>query len=140
MATQRTATFSNIPPLYNNRIFCQTRIGWKQLFLSRFVLKWSDLQQDHLVLQNITSKKYSGTSWSSGITQIIWHHVYSNWEARNADLHGIDATMREQAQYAQAQRETEEITPNDLWSSPATAMYSTAVLMNISKKSLQHVG
>ena len=66
-------------------------------------------QQDHLVLQNITSKKYSGKSWITGITQIIWHHVYSHWEARNADLHGIDATMQEHAQYDQAQRETEEI-------------------------------
>ena len=103
------ATFSNFPPLYNSLIFHQTRIGWKQLFLGRFVLEWSNLQQDHLVLQNITSKKYSGTLWITGITQIIWHHVYSNWEARNVDLHGIYATMREQAQYAQAQRETEEI-------------------------------
>ena len=103
------ATYSNFPPLYNNLIFRQTRIGWKQLFLGRFVLEWSDLQQNHLVLQNITSKKYSGTSWITGVTQIIWHHVYSNWEARNSDLHSIDATMREQAQYAQAQRETEEI-------------------------------
>ena len=101
--------FSNFPPLYNNLIFCQTRIGWKQLFLSCFVLEWSDLQQYHLVLQNITSKKYSGTLWITGVTQIIWHHVYSNWEARNADLHGINATMREQVQYAQAQRGTKEI-------------------------------
>ena len=57
----------------------------------------------------MTSKKYSGTSSITGVTQIIWNHVYSNWEARNADLHGIDATMREQAQYTQAQWETEEI-------------------------------
>ena len=53
--------------------------------------------------------KYSGTSWITEVTQIIWNHVYSNWEARNADLHGIDATMCEQAQYTQAQRETDEI-------------------------------
>ena len=53
--------------------------------------------------------KYSGTTLITGVTQIIWNHVYSNWEARNADLHGIDATMREQAQYTQAQWETEEI-------------------------------
>ena len=105
----KPATFSNFPPLYNSLISRQTRIGWKQLFLGRFVFKWSDLQQDYLVLQNITSNKYSGTPWVAGVTQIIWHHVYSNWEARNADLHGIDANMIEQAQYAQAQREPEEI-------------------------------
>ena len=57
----------------------------------------------------MTSKKYSGTLWITGVTQIIWNHVYSNWEARNADLHRIDATICEQAQYAQAQQETEEI-------------------------------
>ena len=53
--------------------------------------------------------KYSGTLWITGVTQIIWNHVYVNWEARNADCHRIDATMREQAQYTQAQWETEEI-------------------------------
>ena len=103
------AIFSDFPPLYNSLIFHQTRIGWKQLFVGRFVFEWCDLQQDYLVLQSITSKKYSGTSWITGVTQIIWNHVYSNWEARNADLHGIDATMREQVPYTQAQRETEEI-------------------------------
>ena len=103
------AIFSDFPPLYNSLISRQTRIGWKQLFLGHFVLEWSNLQQDYLVLQSKTSKKYSGTSGITGVTQIIWHHVYSNWEARNADLHGIDATMREQAQYAQAQQKTEEI-------------------------------
>ena len=103
------AILSDLPPLYNSLIFRQTRIGWKQLFLGPFVFESSDLQQDHIVLQNITSKKYSSTSWTTGVTQIIWHHVYSNWEARNTDLHGINATMREQAQYAQAQRETEDI-------------------------------
>ena len=103
------AIFSDFPPLYNSLIFHQTRIGWKQLFVSQFILEWSDLQRDYLVLQSITSKKYSGTSWITGVTQIIWTHVYSNWEARNADLHGIDATMHEQAQYAQAQWEMEEI-------------------------------
>ena len=74
----KPATFSKFPPLYNSLIFRQTRIGWKQLFLGCIVLEWSNLQQDHLVLQNITSKKYSGTSWITGITQIIWYHVYSN--------------------------------------------------------------
>ena len=79
------------------------------MFVGRFVFQWSGLQKDYLVLQSITSKKNSGTSWITGVTQIIWNHDYSNWEARNADLHGIDATMREPNQYAQAQRETEEI-------------------------------
>ena len=44
-----------------------------------------------------------------GVIQIIWNHVYHNWEARNADLHGVDAATRESVQYIQAQRETEEI-------------------------------
>ena len=61
-------------------------------------------------------------------------------EARNADLHGIDATMREQAQYAQAQWETEEIYSQCSWSSPVTETYSTAIPMNTSKTSPQHAG
>ena len=33
------AIFSDFPPLYNSLIFHQTRIGWKQLFVSCFVLE-----------------------------------------------------------------------------------------------------
>ena len=79
------------------------------MFVRRFVFEWSNLQQDYIVLQTIVSKKHSGTSWITGLIQIIWNHVYHNWEARNADLHGVDAATRESAQYVQAQRETEEI-------------------------------
>ena len=79
------------------------------MFVGQFILEWSDLQEDYLVLQSITSKKYSGTSWITRVIQIIWNYVYSNWEARNAHLHGIDGATREQAQYTQAQRESEEI-------------------------------
>ena len=103
------AIFSDFKLLYNSLIFCQTRIGWNQLFVGQFVLEWSNHQQDYLVLQSITSTKHSGTSWITGVTQILWMHVNSNWETRNADLHGIDETMRKQAQYPQAQREMEEI-------------------------------
>ena len=106
----KPAIFFDFLPTYNSLIFHQTRIGWKQLFVGRFVVEWSDLQQDYLVLQGITSTKYSGTSWITGAIQIIWTHVYSNWEARNADLHGLrELATRELAQYAQAQWETEEI-------------------------------
>ena len=63
--------FSDFPPIYNSLIFHQTRIGWKQLFVGRFVYEWSDLQQDYLVLQRIVSKKYLGTSWITGVIQII---------------------------------------------------------------------
>ena len=79
------------------------------MFVSRFIYEWSDLKQDYLVLQRIVSKKYLGTSWITGVIQIIWKHVYQNWDASYADLHGVDAAMRESAKYAQAQRETEEI-------------------------------
>ena len=37
------AIFSNFPPIYNILIFHQTRIGWKQLFVGRFVFEWSNL-------------------------------------------------------------------------------------------------
>ena len=82
--------------------------NWMEAIVCRpiLVFKWSDLQQDYLVLQSIISKKYLGTSWITGVIQIVWNHVYYNWEARNADLHGIDTATHELAQYTQAQRET----------------------------------
>ena len=96
------AIFSNFPPIYNSLIFHQTRIGWKQLFVGRFIYEWSNLWQDYLVLQRIISKKYSGTSWITGVIQTIWKHVYQKWGTRNAYLHGVDAATRESAKYAQA--------------------------------------
>ena len=34
-----------------------------------------------------------GNIMDTGVIQIIWKHVYQNWDARNADLQGVDATM-----------------------------------------------
>ena len=120
--------------------FPPDRIGWKQLFVGRFMFEWSNLQQHYLVLQSIVSKKYLGTSWITGVIQIIWNHVYYNWEARNADLHGIDVATRKSAQYAQAQRETEISTCNALLSSLKIGMYFTSIPTNTSKKNPWLVG
>ena len=79
------------------------------MFVGRFVYEWSNLQQDYLVLQRIVSKEYSGTSWITGVIQIIWKNVDQNWDGRNADLHRVDVATRESAKYAQEQRETEDI-------------------------------
>ena len=50
------AIFFDFPPIYSSLIFHQTRIGWKQLFVGRFVYEWSNLQQDYLVLQRIVQE------------------------------------------------------------------------------------
>ena len=104
------------------------------MFVGRFIYEWSDLQQDYLVLQRIVSRKHSGTSWITGVIQIIWKHVYQNWDARNADFHGVDAATQESAKYAQAQRVQKKSTRNALLSSLEIGMYSTVIPMNTLKK------
>ena len=83
------------PILYASLISKQYRAGWEQLFVGRFVLKWSELQEDFLSSLPTRSKYHSGTTWVSGVNQIICKHVYKTWENQNAAQHGVDAASRE---------------------------------------------
>jgi hypothetical protein len=94
------------PILYASLISKQYRAGWEQLLFGRFVLEWSELQEDFLSTQPTRSKYHSGLTWVSGVNQIIWKHVYQTWENRNAAQHGVDAASREIALAEMARRET----------------------------------
>ena len=41
-----------------------------------------------------------------GLIKIIWNHVHKNWESRNEERHGRDATTQEAGKYEIMQRET----------------------------------
>jgi hypothetical protein len=94
------------PMAYASLIAKQYRAGWEQLFFGRFVLEWSELQEDFLATLPTRSKYHSGMTWVSGVHQIIWKHVYKTWENRNAAQHGVDAASREIALAEMAMRET----------------------------------
>jgi hypothetical protein len=99
-----TTTFD---PLYQSLITRQSSIGWHQILLGRFVHDWQFLQDAHLSTIPQSARKFlSGRCWVSTLVTLFWKHLYINWHSRNDDLHGVDATSREQALVTIAQQET----------------------------------
>jgi hypothetical protein len=93
-------------PTYTHLITKQHRAGWDQLLYGRFVLEWAELQEDFLTSLPKRSKYHSGKTWVSGITQIIWKHVYEAWLLRNDAQHGVDTATREIALATMARKQT----------------------------------
>ena len=97
----------NIPHDLEDLIARQQQAGWEQLLLGRFVKEWKLCQDDYLREIGNQERKYSGRSWVTGVTTIIWDQVYNNWEERNNDRHGSDRVTQEGS--AQYDRKTEEL-------------------------------
>ena len=70
------AIFSDFPPHLQQSHFPPDQNWMEAIVHQQIHVEWSNLQQDYLDLQNIISMKYSGTSWITGVIQIIWNHVY----------------------------------------------------------------
>lgn len=100
---------SGFPPIYDCLIRNQGVIGWDQIFFGRFVLDWSDLQDDYLNDLPGRKKSHTGLAWTKGVVRIIWRFVYQNWEARNSEKHGIDKDTREAKLLEMAQIETQQL-------------------------------
>ena len=100
---------SGYPTLYNTLLAKQAAVGWEQLFLGRFVNEWREIQEGHLSRLPTRTKHQTGTTWVTKVTNIIWKHVYLNWEHRNSAQHGVDAESREAILLATATRETEAL-------------------------------
>jgi hypothetical protein len=70
----------------------QNNIGWKHVFLGRFSVEWSDMQDAFYVTRpNYNPQKSrKGARWQVAIITCLWDQWYSLWENRNNDLHGAD--------------------------------------------------
>ena len=97
--------FPTVPAAYRILIARQASVGWQHLFLGRFVHDWSSLQDRHVQARGLNPSKFSGSRVISGTIKIIWQHIHDLWIRRNLDLHGHDASTREQAALHSAQRE-----------------------------------
>jgi hypothetical protein len=96
------------PPDWQELIDSQSQIGWKQLLLGRFSVKWLEYQAQHLRINNIPFTNFNhGPLWLSTLIIRIWNHCYALWESRNKDKHGHDTeTETERATLlAQVQRQ-----------------------------------
>jgi hypothetical protein len=119
---QTPPTLAVYPAPYDTLIHQQCSIGWNQLFLGRFSHEWKHLQDEYLARIQHRTSKGTGSTWITGIIAIIWKHVRSNWDTRNAAQHGEDSITREALLYERAIQETTEIyseknrvLPKDRW-------------------------
>jgi hypothetical protein len=90
----------------------QNAIGWHQVFLGRFCVDWSDIQEAHYakMLNSKEGKKRSGQRWQQSVISEIWTQWFLLWEMRNQDLHGATESAR-----TRAAREEVERTLRDLY-------------------------
>jgi hypothetical protein len=93
------------PPNWQELINSQPQIGWKQLLLGRFSLKWLEYQEQHLQINKkpFTNSNH-GPLWLSTLIIRIRNHCYELWESRNKDNHGHDAETERAALLAQVKR------------------------------------
>ena len=76
---------STLQPLIES----QDSIGWAQLFLGRFSVRWRILHEHQLQTQGFQLNRLnSGSQWISGLIKIIWHHIHLVWQLRNQIRHG----------------------------------------------------
>jgi hypothetical protein len=90
------------PPDWQELIGSQSQIGWKQLLLGRFSVKWLEYQSQHLLINKRPFTNYNhGPLWMSTLIIRIWNHCYTLWESRNKDKHGHDTESERAALLAQ---------------------------------------
>ena len=92
------------PKKFHRLIRLQNTIGWRQLFLGRFVSEWARLHDDHtfnaarnptLLISKGTYKR-TGDQWCQDITSVLWAQWTIVWALRNAVIHGKDEISRRQ--------------------------------------------
>jgi hypothetical protein len=96
------------PPDWQELIDSQSQIGWKQLLLGRFSVKWlvEHQAQHHLRINKILFTNFNhGPVWFLSTLIIrIWNHCYMLvWESRNKDKHGHDTETKRAVLLAQVQ-------------------------------------
>jgi hypothetical protein len=93
------------PPDWQELIDSQSQIGWKQLLLGRFSVKWLEYQAQHLRINKIPFTNFNhGPVWLSTLIIRIWNHCYTLWESRNKAKHGHDTETERAALLAQVQQ------------------------------------
>jgi hypothetical protein len=98
------------PSDWHELIDSQCQIGWKQLLLARFSVKWLKYQAQHLWIKNIPFTNFNyGPLWLSTLIIRIWNHCYALWESGNKDKHGHDTETERAALLAQLQWQTPKL-------------------------------
>ena len=85
----------------------QSALGWRQMLKGRFSKKWR-LYQDRYLGHRAT-KRQNGTTWMTGLIDVMFKEWWKLWELRNSDRHGQDLATQTQASERQTLRELEQL-------------------------------
>ena len=100
-------TTEGIPPEIADLAAEQNHLGWHQILLGRFSLKWELAQREYLESQDIEFTRYNhGTQWQRKLITCIWEAMRQLWTIRNEDRHGKDEETRLACRYRHTQEET----------------------------------
>ena len=92
-------------------IMQQNAIGWNQIFMGRFGVLWSDIQDDYYATTiNLNgSKRRSGAQWQKAIIGELWSQWFILWEMRNKDKHGSNESIRTRIEREEVERTLRDI-------------------------------
>ena len=72
---------------YSELLLEQDEIGWNQLLLGRYGIKWDQCQRRYL--ENKHQKPITGEpKWIRNVIRETWKYQKARWSARNEELHG----------------------------------------------------
>jgi hypothetical protein len=107
------------PPDVHGVIRQQTKVGWKQIMLGRFVREWRRVQglySDKIItpsqIASAAPHKRTTEKWLTGLIAVLWDQWYILWEDRNQDLHGRDTQERQSNLRQDVNRQLNEIYAN----------------------------
>jgi hypothetical protein len=101
----------------------QNAIGWGQIFLGRFCLEWSDLQDGYYHTRQEAvakpSKALTGQRWQIHIIGEIWDQWKLLWHLRNQELHGTTLQQQASTAHREVQRDLRDIYDNKALMEPS---------------------
>ena len=89
----------------------QNAAGWRQLFLGRFCLEWSDIQDDYYARERDCQQKnkQTGNRWQVAVIGELWDQWHLLWNSRNKDLHGETQNQQRTAEHRNIHRDLREL-------------------------------
>ena len=102
---------TNYSPEVHRLIRSQNEVGWRQLFLGRFCLDWSTLQDDFYSRSRGTNHMTASTGqrWQVSIIGELWDQWRCLWNIRNQELHGATISQQMQAEFQDVLRDLRDI-------------------------------
>ena len=112
---------STFPLAIHRLLRHQNEVGWRQIFLGRFCLEWSDMQDAYYArkFDKPNPKAMTGHRWQVQVIGEIWDQWRHVWTLRNHNLHGATASEKALAEHRDIHRDLRDLYDNKALMEPS---------------------